>query len=80
MPMTSKVASHKKKIHDFFHDISSFFKFHDFSMHGFFSAIFQVFQSLWELLRLYVIVHFLSNQTGTIVTTISLNKIFFFAA
>ena len=31
-----------------FHDISSLFKFHDFSMHGFFLAIFHVFQCPWE--------------------------------
>ena len=30
------------------HDFSLHFKFHDFSMHGFFSAIFHVFQSMWE--------------------------------
>ena len=40
-----------------FYDYSSFFKFHDFSMHGFLCVIFQVFhdfQSLWEPLFLNV--------------------------
>ena len=31
-----------------FHDFSLIYKFHDFSMHGIFSAIVHVFQSPWE--------------------------------
>ena len=42
--MTSKLAS-RNKIPYFFHDISPMFKFQDFSMHRFFSAIFQVFHT-----------------------------------
>ena len=36
----------------FFHDFSFIFKFHDFSMHGIFSAIFDVFQIVGTLKKL----------------------------
>ena len=45
--LTSRKQSHVK-IPWFCHDFSIIFKFHDFSMHGIFSVIFHVFQSLWE--------------------------------
>ena len=56
------------KIPWYFHDYKKKFKFHDFSMHGFFLVIFQVFQSLWEpwySLSCYCI-NFLPIHTGTI--------------
>ena len=51
----------------FFHDYSGFFKFHDFSMHGTFLVIFQVFhdfQSLWEPFIYEPVYERTNNLTG----------------
>ena len=41
----------------FFHDYTGFFKFHDFSMHGFFWVVFQVFHGSWEpCIRLNILI------------------------